>query len=595
MALEETAIVRPLMADQKKHPPKTGETSAETPAQRYLCVHCGHRWSADTPPPRCPECLRKTGVETVAQERRREAPVWFWPVVGGALVLLAGLGYLYWSQAAASTVGDDIAREPLSESTLRGHLRRLSVGDEDKVVSFFRVSATVTEWASKVAGRVEGPKGKAEAFLNAFAASERDGHHERWSTSTPRGTPVQSVQETFDQLRDGSNAHLYPLELAMLMAAVLRKLEVPAMLAEVYALPGAKAPPEPSGDLGYFLVMLGEGEDATFFDPVAGKVLGALSSEVVRPVNDVNVAGAVLNHLARHELVNEGESEKALRLLEQAIRLDPRSPSIRSSRADVLVVTGGAQKALEEYEVAAQLRRDPPRRNNLAAIFMELRQHDKASREVTAALEEAPDYAAGILTLAALKLAEGEREQARSYLERASELDDALPQLPLLWAQYYIETHDQERAIRKADEAVLAMPFDINTAMGAAMIYRVTSQYDKMRRQARKILELAPPAQRAMYETVLPRRLGPTALEDPDADADLTDEEIADEMADLPSSDFQLGGDSALLGDGSDSALGGGGLLGEEEETRQPGDPTLRLGEPSSYNLGGGFMLELGE
>jgi tetratricopeptide (TPR) repeat protein len=184
-------------------------------------------------------------------------------------------------------------------------------------------------------------------------------------------------------------------------------------------------------------------------------------------------------------------------------------------------------------------------------------------------------------------LARGETELALSELEEAEELDDEIPILPMLWANYYMTTHDVERAAAYALEAIERKPHDWQTRLSAAQVLRAASRYEEMRVQARAILEMVPSAQVAQVTELITQVLGPTALEAPLEDEAWDD----DEDWDLPDSEFQLGGGSSLLGDG-ELDLGGGPSLGGDLMEGQEGS-LLNSGETSTLRLGGGEDLSL--
>ena len=564
---------------------------------RFVCVHCGHRFEdADKNPDRCPSCLRKTGVELIGEAKGGERPRWLVPGVAALVVAAVAGGYFFWAKSVPSPVGDEVPLEPLETSVLRGHLRRLNVEAGDDLTRFMAPTDRVEAWADEVFRDASSPTDKTKALTDAIAQRVSSGRLEAWSRSRPRRTPVVSASDLVTQLEQGEGHRLYPLEVAALSVAALRSHGVDAMVAEIYRLPEVGTPPDPTGDVGYFVVALPRGDAAgdgsadrnswTLVDVYGGHDLSELGEDNLRVLDDVNVHGAVLNHWARHTFAHEGDFEEAFDRIESALRLDRRSAAIRSARADILLVTGGAQQALDEYEAAAQLRPDGPRRLSLAALLVESREYEDASREVAAALEQFPDYAGGHAMLAAISLARTETSDALRSLERAQELDSELPQLPLLWAQYhYFGDHDETRAAAKAHEAIDARPYDMATAIAAAQIFRLTAHYDEMRAQARRVLELAPPSQREMYEQLLPRILGPTALEEPLDSEPALEPSDDDEDADQG---FQLDMDTL----GHDRS-GVGSSLGLEER-ESSGGPTLRLGDPDDLSLGAGeLMLDL--
>jgi tetratricopeptide (TPR) repeat protein len=300
-----------------------------------------------------------------------------------------------------------------------------------------------------------------------------------------------------------------------------------------------------------------------------------------------------MNHLAIHLLVNEGDAAQAFERSEAALALDRRSPSIRSVRGAVLLVSGGTEEGKAEFEAAAQLRRDAPRLNNLAGIALASQDLELAQRNVAAALELHPDFAGGHATQGAVHLAQREPELAERELRTAEELDHDLPILPMLWANYYMGTGDLEQAAEKALEAVERRPHDWNTRLSAAQVLRAAGRFEDMRRQAHAVVEMVPEAQRAAIQELMlrPDVLGPTALEELEDDEGFEDEE--GELGDLGGDGFRLESQTGLLDDeeggGLPSGMGGPSLLGEEGPLLNPGDPSrLRLG-----GEGEGLRLDL--
>ena len=69
-------------------------------SMRYRCVHCDLRFETEEEVPRCPRCLRKSGVEAeqtgasaLARGARARSPLW---LIAGLMLALVELGgFLY--------------------------------------------------------------------------------------------------------------------------------------------------------------------------------------------------------------------------------------------------------------------------------------------------------------------------------------------------------------------------------------------------------------------------------------------------------------------------------------------------------------------
>jgi len=578
---------------------------------RYLCVHCDHRFEheASDGKARCPKCMRKGGLEKLGEVEATSPrkPAWLVPVVVFAVVAALAAGYALWSKHAPVSVEGQAPLRPLSEGQLRGYLR-LAHADRPTLMQVFASDDALEQFAEHEATGGDA-LAKARHLVAALRGRASKQAFVSWSLQTPRDTPVMAPPATLSAIaQDGARAHLYPLEVASLAVAALRTQDVPAMLAEVWAFPGDRRPPDPSGHLGYFLVAVYPGEPGegtpTFLDPWGGHETQP-DADHSRVLSDTQAAAALANTSALYTLVHENDPTHALESAQMALSLDERAPYVRGVRASVLISSGGPDEGLAELRAAAQIRSDAPRHNNLAGVFMAQRDFDGASREVAAALESAPDYAAAHATLAAIHLEQGETEQGRAELETAQRLDPELFNLPMIWASYYLRTGDTQEAARRAREAVERRGFDWQTRLSAAQVFHEAGLYDDMRRQTRQVLELAPESQRAGLREMVLQVLGSTALDQPfdeedeaaQAAQDAPGTEGADapagdatDLGALPSPDFQLGGSGGLLG-GEPAPADGPSLLGGGMN-----EPLLQLGDPSNIHLRGpgqGLHLDL--
>jgi tetratricopeptide (TPR) repeat protein len=568
---------------------------------RYVCLNCGNRFELDegkgeNKKIRCPSCMRQTGIERLGEPKvgAGQRP-WLVPGIAIAVIAAAAGGYGIWRASAPREVGEDVRMAPLDADELEGHIRRLRV-DVGDLAQLLAADEGIEELAE------EATEGRRDAVDQATGVQEwmreRAAQHAftRWSLGVPRETPIGTAAEVRTWLReDGARRQLYPLEAAALMTAALRSRGLAAMIAEAWEFPGDRAPPDPSGHFGYYVVAIYEGEagegDPHLFDPWGGHEV-APEEGSFRVLDDTEALGAAMNLRALHLLVRENDASRALDASTDALRLDDRSPVGRSVRGAILLASGGATEGLAEFESAKQIRADAPRHQLLAGVYLAQGEMESARREIDAALEESPDYANAHAALAAIHLSEGESDLAHEQLETAQRLDPDLHTLPGLWAGYYAATGELDRAVESARQAVERNPWDIQQRLMAARVYRQAARYDDMRREARAVIERTPAGQRAEMEELIRRLLGSTALEDPLAEddeelLDLEDEE-GEEGSEGGSGQFQLG--SRLLGEGgggggSPGLLEGGGEGGGGEEGE---GPLLMLGDPSRLRLGGG-------
>ncbi len=362
----------------------------------------------------------------------------------------------------------------------------------------------------------------------------------------------------------------------MATTAALREADVPAMVAEIWSFPGDRRPPDPSGQMGYFGVAVydeeaGEGTP-TLYDPYGGHAQEP-EEDGVRILTDVQAVAAIMNLAGLHRIVHDNDPVRALADVQRALRLDRRSPYVRTVRGTVLTQSGGVEEGIAELEAAAQIRPDAPRRNNMGGLFIALQRFDDASREIAAALESHPDFAFAHANFAAIHMAAGEMDGARRQLDEAERLQPGLHVLPLLWAQFHLAARDPEQAVHWAEVAVERQPNNLQAHLAAAQIYGAVGQNGAMRREVQRVLELVPADRREAYRQEIRARLGATALEEPD-DLDVLDEGLG-------GLDGLDEGGGLGLGEPGGLQLGGGGEAG--------GGPSL-LGDDldSGFELGGG-------
>ncbi len=557
---------------------------------KFLCVNCDETFDFEGEGrARCPKCMRVHGIReaTVAPAKPRSG-VGKWVGFGAALALL-GVALVFAVKEQQQVKPGVVETAPLSESVIERQLKALgvSVGDTQ---TYFDESDAVTAFATKAAAGKGDAAGQAQAIVAALRARAQKRAFIAWSQIDPRDTAVMTPAEVLTAIaKDNAGLTLYPLEVAALATVALRALDAPAMVAEIHAFEGDRSPPDPSGRLGYFGVALVDeaGKATQVFDPYGGRATQPKAADV-NVLNDLQALGCVLNVRALFRALRQMRPAEAMVDAKAAIKLAPRSPSVRGGYAAVALSNGGVDEGEAELEAAAQLRRDAPRRNNVAVLLLAKGEAEAAAKEVAQALSEQRDFASGHATLASIHLATGEREQAFNALKEADRLDPDLPNLALLWSHYYATQGEMDRALEKAEQGVARRPNDAQAHLMLARIYRETGRLDEMRRQAQRVLELVPSTQRSDMEQMIRQLLGPTAL-------DKTADEIlagGDDAPAVPGEDaLDLSRGSKLLGGEAPST--GAGLLPEATGGDGSG-PLLKLGDPSKLRLSGpGGQLKL--
>jgi tetratricopeptide (TPR) repeat protein len=550
---------------------------------RYLCVHCDHRWEEESkePPRRCPGCMRATGIEPVGGTAKREAH----KPSRTRHYVLAALGFVALALIVLLVVkrtdhASATGLAPLEPDDLRAALLADKV-ETAGLEQLFATDAAMESQAEKAVGSAEGPLAQADAVQKLLRSRASAQAFLPWSLGEPRGTPVMMAKDTFSAVqKDKARAQLYPLELAVLEASLLRALDVPAMVAELAELPEERAPLDGSGYLGYYVVAVYDGDPGQgtprFYDPYGGRTLPVAAKAQV--LTDKQVVAGLLGIRALHEMAFQADPKAALETSTQALTLGASLPEVRSARGVIVLSNGMVEQGLEELRAARQLRPDAPRMHNLASALLLTGAVDVAERELTAALAKAPDFAAAHATLGALQQVKGDPEAARAELARAEQLAPDLSMVHWAIAEARLREGDREGALEHAERAAGSQP-SFDSRLRYAVILREAGKYDEMRKLAHDIVAMSPAYKKAEITELVKRVLGPTALDEVDGEGEPAAPAERPNVAQLPDLNLELEKPS-LLGEAGKGAP----QLGQKGAE---GDPLILLGDPSKLRLRG--------
>ncbi len=514
---------------------------------RYLCVHCDHRFEADEEPRRCPSCMRATGVQPVRDEPVRAAankPRGRVPAIALAAVLAAVAGYF--ALGRRPEAGEHGTVGPLSEAQLDEALQKAGA-QAGELSKFLIADASVRDWAKQA--EAKSPYDKAEALMRAIRARASALAFVPWSLGEPRRTGIANQPgSTLASLqKDRGRSELYPLEVAALMACALRTLDVPAQVAELISVEGERAPLDPSGYLGYFVVAVYAGEPGLgaprLYDPYGGRTLGGGAKSAV--LSDPQLIGAALAIRSLHESSYLADPRHALESTASAIQLAGTLPSVRTARAMAVISARQLEQGLAELAAARQLRADAPRLHNIGSVELLTGDVDQATRDLNASLEKSPDFAAAHATLGSLAMMRGEADQARAELDAAERLAPDLSMIAWARAEQLFRAGDRDQALDVARRALTAKPsFDAHIRMG--VLLRQATRFDELRALTEELLKMTPAYRQSDVKEMVQQAFGPAAL-----DADASDVEV-----EAPPTTEDLGSAPKLE---EPSLLGGGG------------------------------------
>lgn len=430
----------------------------------YHCTSCDKRFETRARQPRCPQCLRRNGIEEIVPRKRKRKRS---RRSGGRLALMVAVAVAITAAvAAAGTLLFDTSRgipEPgelavLDSATLERTLVARGVPATEAVDPFAQGKRLAelapaidagepAERAKKIAAELAGKLSKLRVDLTGEAMV------------APR-----TADELADALLRGKAEQATSFELAALLAAALRRAELAALVAEVDRVEAPTKSADASGALGRFVVAiyrddsLGK-EPLVVLDPSrAAKMPGWAGggsdatmksiAERIRPLDDATAAAQLLGLRALYQIQHDpGESDRAYELSKLALEAAHRSATLYGVRALVLVQSGGTNDGVEAARRALSIRDDAPRHSLLAKLFIAQQDAEQAKRQLDAAIKKDPGYWPAFQTYAALRWMLGDRPGGNKHLARASKLAPDEPSVIALKASRMLAAGESEEAI----------------------------------------------------------------------------------------------------------------------------------------------------
>jgi tetratricopeptide (TPR) repeat protein len=442
-----------------------------------------------------------------------------WGIV--AVLFLVG-GLAAWRQRAPEGhPPGQVPLQPISAEEARSDVLALVNIDPGPLTQLFQADDALRKFAQSVGTDKATPDARAQALVAALAERKKQRAFVEWSRVDPRlGAPLTAA-ETLRAIEPKAERQLYPLELAALAVAALRSLQVPAMLAEVYAYPSEPKPLDPSGRFGYFAVFVptraGE-QNGRVYDAYGGRTLQPAAADFA-VLNDAEAMGAALGLRALNALRNELDLDAAERDSDAAVRLLPKSPSSHGTRAAVLLTVGhpSAKEGAagkQELSEAQKLRDGAPQRNNLALNALTRQDTRGAVKELGDTLTQQPEYALAHVTRGTALLIQYDFAGARTALDEAAKHDPDLAYVPQIRAQLLASEGKSDEAVVEARRAVALNPQDAGSLFILARIEQRLNLKDDARKHALQLVERTPPAAREERKGQVKAMLGVDVFED---------------------------------------------------------------------------------
>lgn len=454
--------------------------------ERYRCNKCEIEF--DFHPSgeerlRCPQCLRQLGLEKVgagAPAKRRSRD-------GGGRRLLVIVVISILALVAVSTGGVLLHRRTmvvpergqlavLSEARLAHTLRQRGLADKFIESPF----ALDRDLAQAIAG--EPGSGKLEqrvARLAATLGAKLAGVNVL--VSHLQGQEIRTASRLAPLVRDGKLKRATSLELAALLAGVLRAQRVDAVVCELEQIKAPVTSPDPTGVIGRYAVAVyapGKLDQAPLavFDPAraarlpewaGGGGVAAMTSLDTRrtALGDGSVVGRflALRAVAAIERSPKDEATVAYELTSEAAKAAAPSATISLGRAIVLAQTGGIPDAVAAARQAFAVSSDPPRATALARFAASSGDAQNALKLLEQAIKIDANFWPARATLATLAWINGDKTGGDQHFEVAKKVAPEEPQILALRASRRLIVGEVEQAIsllrraaeRQPSEAIL--------------------------------------------------------------------------------------------------------------------------------------------
>ncbi|MEM9558516.1 MAG: protein kinase [Acidobacteriota bacterium] len=191
-------------------------------------------------------------------------------------------------------------------------------------------------------------------------------------------------------------------------------------------------------------------------------------------------------------LTRLGDTDAARRAIEAGLEREPESFDGRSRLAQLELVHGDLERAVELYGALVERSPEPAELNNLGTALMMIGRYDEAIVHFETVVEHSPASASAVLNLADVEILSGDTERARELYRDVLEIVAADPRpdrLAAVAAQAEAHLGRADEAIERIQVALRAAPDHPWTAYQAALVYCVLGDRASALWHARRALE----------------------------------------------------------------------------------------------------------
>jgi len=223
----------------------------------------------------------------------------------------------------------------------------------------------------------------------------------------------------------------------------------------------------------------------------AGELIAAARGYQAVLIRDPNHADAA--HLLGVVFHQQGQSAKAIELINRAVALRPSVAAFHANLAEAYRATGQFERAAGCCLTALQLWRDyPEAHNNLGLALQALGRTDEALEHFKACLALRPDDAMTHSNIGTVYRALGKPDEALEHFRRAVEINPNLAQARTNLGQYLLDRGNADEALPHCMAAVALEPNLAEAHNNLANVYRAMEQYTEARASYFEALRLKP-------------------------------------------------------------------------------------------------------
>jgi len=215
--------------------------------------------------------------------------------------------------------------------------------------------------------------------------------------------------------------------------------------------------------------------------------------QVSKSLNAVSLNEKMLTMVKKGKIENP---QKALKVLDKAIELDPKYARSFNNRGNVYGQIKEYSKAVDDFNNAMELELNNRQKatilSNRGRVYGKLKEYAKALQDFRKAIEIRPDYALAYQNRASLYLKLKNNIKAMQDFNRAIELKADNAKAYAGRGVVHFRSKDYSEALQDFNKAIEINPDLAPAYMGRGMVYAKSEDYSEALQDFSKVIELKP-------------------------------------------------------------------------------------------------------